>query len=161
VIGWLFNKWANNRQIKEAKDFLDRVKSMNSDELSIPLLVVLETANMAFEEKGIDVFDPFPAMAKDPSVALYFSKMVIELQKIGRQPLAPGPMVWTHTMRATYNHNVRNLVRDIWTELHRGEPFVEDARDELFSVYDMWPSLDRLGETPIGLESEKSGRGDK
>ena len=155
MLGKLFNKWAMKRQVKEATDFLGRLKSMNSDELGIPLVVTLEAAEMIREEKGLDVFDPFATMATDPSASFYYSTLAIKLQKMEREILAPGAMVWAHTLRATVNHEIRNLVRQIWVELNRGSPFVENARHDLMSLYQIWPNLDRVGETPVGMEAGK------
>ena len=155
MLGKLFERWATNRQVKEAEDFLERLRAMNSDELGLPLAVTLDAATMALDERGIDVFDPFAAIAVDPSASLYFSQMVGQLQKMGRHVLAPGPMVWTHTLRATMNHRVRELVREIWAELLRGVPHAEDARHQLLDLFGMWPDLDRLGDVPIGMERKK------
>lgn len=155
MIGKLFNSWAMKVQVREASDFASRLKSMNSDELGMPLALTLEAAQMALEDRNIDVFDPFSAISIDPAASLFFSQMVIKLQKDGRNELAPGAMVWAHTLRATMNHKSRNIVREIWSELNRGEPYVEDARDYLLSAYSIWPSLDRAGETPVGMEMSK------
>lgn len=151
----LFDKWATRKQVAEAKDFLARVKSMNSDELAIPLVVTLETADQARNEKGFDVFDPFSTMAQDPGASRYFSQLANDIKKSGRIGLATGAMIWCHTMRATVNYEVRPIVREIWKELHRAIPHAEEGRQELLSVYHMWPSFDRLGETPIGMEADK------
>ena len=155
MLGRLFNSWATNRQVREAQDFLDRLKSMNSDELGIPIVATLAAADLALEERGIDVFDPFSAIAHDPSASLFFSTLVGKLQEDGRQVLAAGAMVWAHTLRATVNHKSRNIVRGIWAELNRGTPYVEDARHDLLSMFGIWPDLERAGHVPIGMELSK------
>jgi len=153
MFGWLFRKWAVNKQMKEAEDFLSRMKSMNDDELGWPTALTFEAAKMVMEDRSVDVFDPYVAVHMDPEVTFYLSNMVGQLQKMGRQAVCPGVMVWVHTLRSASNHKVRNLVRKIWSELKRGEPYAEDARHELMSAFQMWPNLDRLGEVPKGMEA--------
>ena len=152
MIGLFRKRQAFKRQVREVDDFLSRIKSMNGDELGLPICVTLEAAKMAEEELGVNVYAPFPAMAARPDAALFMSKMVEELQRLDRLILAPGPMVWAHTLRATINHEVRNPARKIWSELARGVPYAERARDDLLTMYGMYPDLDRLGEVPDGFE---------
>lgn len=155
MFGRLFERWALAKQVKEGHEFLSRMKSMNSDELAIPLVLTLEAAQMYSEEKGIDVFDPFTAIAKDPSASLYFSSLVNELQRKGRQVLASGAMVWAHTLRATVNHELRDVVREVWVELNRGLPHIEAARMELLEHFGLWPDLEKAGLTPVGMEPKR------
>ena len=59
------------------------------------------------------------------SVALV--SLIKEFQKMGQPSDATGAMIWLHSVRALNVPEIRILGREMWKQLERGFPYVEDA----------------------------------
>lgn len=63
------------------------------------------------------------------SVAL--ASAVNQFQKMGQPSDAFGAMVWLHSVRALNTPEIRSLGREMWGELIRGFPFVDEPLEEM------------------------------
>ena len=59
-------------------------------------------------------------------------------------------MVWLHTMRAAARLELRPLGRDMWRELARGFPYVEESVEEWSMLTDDTLDMSRATEFPKG-----------
>jgi len=73
---------------------------------------------------------PDLVIVSDTAGAMKVRQMIREAQE--KEPtMAAGLMVWLHTLRATQTPEVRPKAREMWAQLERGLPYVEEAAETL------------------------------
>lgn len=80
---------------------------------------------------------------------------VTQFQKMGQPSDACGVMIWLHSVRALNSPELRGLGRDLWGELLRGFPFVDEPLRDMKKLigYRLPTNLDhQLMFVPRGLE---------
>lgn len=128
-MGWLINKlnrWAVSSQSKELTEFVQKLSTMDGREIGFVVAMATD-ARHALEKEGHMVMDPIVYFPMNPGFPLSLSRTIIQLQKQGNPQAAAALMVWAHTMRVGANLELRQLGRDMWKELARGFPYVEDG----------------------------------
>ncbi|EBX2183591.1 hypothetical protein E1A40_08750 [Salmonella enterica subsp. enterica serovar Aba] len=128
-MGWLasrFDKWAGKKQAQEICDFISRLKAMDSEEIGL-VVATATNARHVLEQEGHDLMNPTVYLALRPEFTFSLSQTAIKFQKDGNYILAAALMVWIHTFRSGDRLELRQYGRDMWRELERGFPFVEDA----------------------------------
>jgi len=79
---------------------------------------------------GWNLDDPDLVIVSDIACAMKVRRMINEVQE--KEPTtAAGLMVWLHTLRATQTPEVRPKAREMWAQLQRGLPYVEEAAETL------------------------------
>ena len=74
-----------------------------------------------------NVMEPVLYTSVNPGFPLLLVKTIAEAQKQGRTQDAAGLMIWAHTARAGIRLELRALAREMWRELARGFPHVQEA----------------------------------
>jgi hypothetical protein len=118
-----------NMQLRESHKFLENLKVVDCNEIGFTVALATHFRN-EWREKGIDVSDPIVAHSLNPSLVIDIIKEIRSLQRSGGEALASGLMVWVHSLRAANDLKLRETARNIWGELERGFPFVEQAQIE-------------------------------
>jgi hypothetical protein len=118
-------KWAVNIQAEEMSKFVSRLESMDGPEIGLELAMATHWRNSLSLKR--ELMDPIYYVSVNPMAGIEFDHMVKELQQRGRNLEAIGLMVWSHTLRAAVNQDLRGLGRKMWKELERGFPFVHES----------------------------------
>jgi len=116
-----------NMQLKDSQNFLANLKVADGQELGLTVALATHFRN-EWSEKGIDVSDPIVTHNLNPSLVIDIIKQIQDLQRTDGEVLASGLMVWVHSLRAGNDLKLRAVAREIWGELERGFPFVEQAK---------------------------------
>ena len=133
MLGRLFDSWAGKKQAKELKSFVENLRAADGSELG---MVVACATNWRHElrQDGWDLLAPSLCLATDPMITFRLIKAIQKLQHDDRPELAVGLMVWVHTLRALTRLQLRSLGRDMWRELSRGFPHVDEAAVGAFAI---------------------------
>jgi len=153
LVGWLdrkIGKWASGKQKKELGEFLNRLRAMDGEELGLVVACATDRRHL-LEAQGHMVSDPIVYVAENPQFLAQLSQVTVEYQRQGRLVLAAAMMVWVHTLRAGLQGELRPYGRDMWRELQRGFPYVEEAA--VHAAVDLKLILDTTGfdDVPKGL----------
>jgi len=151
--GWFarkVNNWASKRQRKDLEDFLLRLRAMDGEEIG-HLVAVATHVRHKIEAKGHSLLDP---LSNEPWITAGLSKHTVQLQKEGDLVTAAGLMVWVHTLRAGSHLEIRQLGRNMWRELERGFPHVEDAALGAVVTLGVELNTDGSDSIPLGLNPE-------
>lgn len=145
-----FDRWALGTQAKEMQTFIDGLAGMDSRELGLVVVVATHLRN-ELEDDGFKLMNPLVDYPRDPSVVPRLHRLVRECQKIGQPTDAAGVMVWLHTMRVGGRHELRPQAREMWRQLSRGFPYVNDAASDLLRASFKIPRIDGACTFPAGL----------
>lgn len=149
----MIDSWTTKKQLAEIEDLLSRVRTVDSDELGMPVVNVYNTAHVLQKGQGWDLFEPALVLAQDPFCISKLSNMARTLQRENPSS-AVGLIVWTHSLRGIENFKVRDKARELWKHLRRGFPFAEEAMFQIARVTGSLANIDRLGEVPRGLSPD-------
>jgi hypothetical protein len=152
-MGWLsrsVNKWASDKQFEELASFIANLRAMDGPEIGYVLAIATHIRH-GMEGDGHNVMDPIVYTSQNPSFALYLSRMIIEAQKQGRNPEAAALMIWLHTMRAGIRIELRSLARELWSQLERGFPYVEQALVAGLPIAATHPNVTGASQFPAGF----------
>ena len=158
MAGWLsrmFDRWAGNRQAQEMSDFVKSLRAMDADEIGMVVALATDQRN-ALESAGYRVSDPIIYNNQEPLFTFHMTRRVQRLQKENRLQEAAALMVWVHTMRAGSRAELRGLGREMWEQLARGFPYVEDQTNALEMLTGARPDVSEACKFPIGLAPEPS-----
>ena len=149
----MFDSWAGNKQVKELSSFVDNLRAADGSELG---MVVACATNWRHElgQDGWDLLEPSLCLATDPMITFRLTKAIQKLQHDGRPELAVGLMVWVHTLRASTRLQLRSLGRDMWRELSRGFPHVDEAAVGTFRIMGTAFDTRNSDQFPSGLTPE-------
>lgn len=150
---WLahrLNKWASDKQHEELTSFIANLRAMDGAEIGY-VLAVATHIRRGMEGDGHNVMDPIVYTSQNPTFVLFLSRMIIEAQKQGRNPEAAALMIWLHTMRAGIRIELRSLGRELWSQLERGFPFVEQAAAAGLPIAATRPNVTGASQFPVGF----------
>jgi hypothetical protein len=128
-MGWLMNKinsWSSDKQHEEMAHFVDMLRAMDGPELGHVVAIATHMRH-ALELEGHNVLDPIIYTGQNVGFPLFLSRTIAEAQKQGRTQDAAALMVWLHTARAGVRLELRNLAREMWRQLERGFPHVNES----------------------------------
>lgn len=150
MLGRLMSNFWEGVQLKEMQTFIDGLRAVDAEEIGF---VVAHAANWRneLEVRGYNLLDPLVFHASDPNAVSVLVKTVQGLQKQGIPQVAPGLMVWVHTLRAGNSLNLRAKAREMWAELVRGFPHTEQAWRDWKETVGVWLDINGYDEIPVGL----------
>lgn len=150
----LFTKWKLSRylriQEREISSFTAQLSQMDSDEIGLVVALAADTRNR-LEDAGFLLSDPIAANTVEPETPSALNEMIRTLQAEGRLQEAAALMVWLHTSRVGARLELRPLARQMWAQLERGFPHVEEASMTLMRVFFRSIRLNGYDEFPKGL----------
>lgn len=155
-MGWFtrkFDSWASKKQRTEMADFIARLRSMDSSEIGHVVACATHLRHQ-LEAEGHIPIDPINYVAINPMFPLLLSRTTIGFQKQGRLQDAAALMVWLHTARAGVRLELRFLGRELWKELERGFPYVEEAADNVKVLFGKQLDISEATTFPFGLTPE-------
>ena len=154
MFGWLKNKAQAKFvgiQKREVDDWIAKLRSLDSSEVATILAMAMHYRNTVLDEKEIDLMFPFVVITIDPSFALKVNHDVQKLQREKLFSMASGAIVWLFTLRAALSPELRESGRQIWAQLERVFPKVEEAAHGFYAVTGMLPDFDGAGKFPDGF----------
>ncbi|MFQ5764908.1 MAG: hypothetical protein ACE5GT_08270 [Rhodospirillales bacterium] len=131
---WLFGKirtQALSAGTKETETFVTGLKAMGDRELGA-LVAVATVIRVNMDTHGViaeDVFGdgPLPSAEILGRTQMHINKVARQFTKLGLPSDAAGAMVWSYTLRCLNVPELMPLGREMWAELRRGFPHVEEA----------------------------------
>jgi hypothetical protein len=150
VFSNILNKWATSIQRKEIKEFICNLKVMDSQELGFVVAVATDIRHR-LESEGHVLMDPISYVALEPQFPHFLSSTIVRLQKQGQPVDAAGMMIWAHTFRAANRLELRGLGREMWGELERGFPYIEESASGFMRLTGKWLDISGANSFPIGL----------
>lgn len=151
----LFHKLAVKRGKKELQEFIDKLKVIDSDSIGMVVAWATHYKNQ-LEQDGHKVSDPIVYCSINPFFSLELSTYIKELQNTGRLQDAAALMVWLHTIRGAGMGclELRVLGREMWKELERGFPYVEERKFALEELLGEPVNIEGYQEFPKGFAPE-------
>mgnify|MGYP001614024996 CR=1 FL=1 len=155
-MGWLnrkLDKWASDSQRKEMADFIDRLRTMDGTDLGL-VVAMATTFRHQLEAKGHNPMDPILYTRQNPDFCYLLSSTAVTFQKEGKPQDAAALMVWVHTARAGLRLELRSLGRELWKQLERGFPYVEETALPFRIITGTELNIEGATDFPIGLTPE-------
>lgn len=165
MFGWIKKRVLNASTGSKRNDmerFISGLKGADSNELAM-LLVLGNSTRLRLIEQ-----DLIPPGALDYSIPrvgdigikcdmcpIQINGYIKQAEKQETQSLAAACMIWLHSVRALNDPELRFLGQEMWDELSRGFPNIEDAFDDLDGAAPelLHPhTFDELHFIPPGLE---------
>lgn len=114
---------------REVNGYISKLRGMDGDEIGGVVALSTHMRNQFLNETDLDLFFPFETAIADPFLVSRLSRYAKKIQKKGLIGLinSAGILVWIHTLRATMNPDLRMKAREMWGELSRGFPYVEEG----------------------------------
>lgn len=128
-IARFFYRRETNRQLKESLSFLDALKSLSGPEMG-ELLLLATHIRHGLEQSGCNVLTPLEVRLTQPHATSNMIKQVQMFKQARNDTAAAAMMVWALSTRATSCQELFGTGRDIWTELSRGKPYLQVAREK-------------------------------
>lgn len=156
---WLSNKlvnWGVAVQRREIKSWLRNLRSLNSDDLGMIVTIATHVRHKIELKYHVDLLDPIVTYARDPDIELVVHQMIKAFQSSGMPESAAGAMVWLHTLRCGAALELRPLGRELWRELRRGFPFIEQSAAGLELLSDQQIIITDATRIPFGLEPDRT-----
>ena len=131
---WFFGKvrdQALSSGAKEIGKFNAGLKAMSDEDIGT-LIAVATVIRINFETNDVipeGVFEegPLPSVEAIGSYQLRINKVARQFRKMGLETDSGGAMVWSYTLRCLNVPELRPLGVEMWSQLRRGFPHVEDA----------------------------------
>lgn len=152
-MAWLARRidaWASGRQQKEVSDYVARLRSMDGAEIGMVVAMATHFRHL-FAAQGHDVMDPMLSTTINPALPSFVAKLIRQAQQAQQLPQAGALMVWLHTLRGAVRLELRQSARDMWRELARGFPHVDDARYNLLEITGRLTDVDGADQFPKGF----------
>jgi len=150
----LFLSWATNTQRKEITRFTDALRAMDSEEIGALVATATDLRHTIAAGGGLDLLDPRTVEAIRPTAAQDLNRQIRRMQARNSQEVAAAIMVWLHTIRAANNPDLRMLGREMWRQLERGFPKVEQAAADLQVVGIRHLNIEGYSVFPLGLSPD-------
>ncbi|CCG41828.1 hypothetical protein [Magnetospirillum molischianum] len=150
----LFLSWATKVQRKEITRFTDALRAMDSDEIGALLALATDLRHTLEADSRLDLLDPRAVEIIWPSAAQALNRQIRNMQATNSRELAAAAMVWLHTIRAANNPDLRMLGREMWRQLERGFPKVEQAAADLQVVGMSHLNIEGYSVFPLGLSPD-------
>jgi hypothetical protein len=155
-MNWLIqkmDKWATNKQREEMVNFIALLRSMDGSELGHAVAIATH-ARHKLETTGHHPMDPIVYTSINPGFPLFLSRVTNEFKKKRQDQDAAAYMIWTHTARAGVRLELRSLGRELWRELSRGFPHVEESAHSFFLLSGIRLNISFAQQFPSGLTPE-------
>ncbi len=131
---WFFGKvrdQALSSGAKEIEKFNAGLKAMSDEDIGT-LIAVATVIRINFETndvipEGVFAEGPLPSVDAIGSYQLRINKVARQFRKMGLGTDSGGAMVWSYTLRCLNVPELRPLGVEMWSQLRRGFPHVEDA----------------------------------
>ena len=146
-------RWAEKVQQREMDDYLLKLRGIDGSELGSVAAVAAHMRNKMLCERGVDFLMPHAATAADPSLIFKLVGAIKEFQKRGKIGLinAAATMLWVHTIRAVNNPNLRSTAREMWGEIGRGFPYLEEGAELIEAMTRTTLDMREAGRYPDGF----------
>jgi hypothetical protein len=136
---------------RDLNEVIARIKGMDAAEIGLVLAVAADVRN-AVPVLNETLFDLHALAGPDSMMLpLQMSQRIQELQRQKLFVAAAAWMVWLHTVHAAQHQQLRYLAKQMWGELERGFPYVEDCAQEFEAVGNGTLVTIRGTEFPAGL----------
>jgi hypothetical protein len=158
MLNWFHNKlvsWGSKQQRTEIETWLQMLRAMNSDEIGMLMAGATHFRHILENTYHVNLLEPFEANSIDPELSSKLRKLIQEYQSNGDNTSAACVMVWLHSLRCSALLDVRPLGRELWQELRRGFPFVDDAANSMLRTTRQLLNTDGFDSIPVGLEPER------
>ncbi len=131
---WFFGKvgdQALSSGAKEIEKFNAGLKAMSDEDIGT-LIAVATVIRINFETndvipEGVFAEGPLPSVDAIGRYQLRINKVARQFRKMGLETDSGGAMVWSYTLRCLNVPELRPLGVEMWSQLRRGFPHVEDA----------------------------------
>ncbi len=143
--------FVSERMKKEIKDYIVLLKSADDEEVGLALVLTSNYAQKYLKDTGIDLYEPAVAVQLNPYITFEFSTKIEKYQSEGDNISAAPLLAWGHTLRAITNHQVRDLGREMWGELQRGLPYIDEKIEAVEIVFGEVADISRAKDIPVGL----------
>ncbi len=119
---------------KEMEKFVTALKSMGDKDLG-SIVAIATVLRVNFESHGVLAQDVFgdgalPSTETLGRYQLEINRLSRQFRKMGLASDAAAAMVWSYTLRCLNVPELRSLGLEMWAELKRGFPHVEDALEK-------------------------------
>lgn len=144
------------REKKDIRVFIDRLKVMDSYNKGLVVAWATDYKNQ-LEQEGHKVSDPYALNHTNPLFVVDLGNRVKGLQKNDKPEEAAALMVWLHTIRTTCAGSRLELLgfgREMWKELERGFPYVEEQKLALEELTGKTVNIEGYQNFPKGLTPE-------
>lgn len=148
MFGWFKKKTTSDGGALAS--WLDMLRAVDGSELGLPVAFAAHFRNK-YLLTGRDFNKPHELVHRDPEFILRLIDEIQRMQASGLQYMAPGLMVWVHTIRAARDLELRMLGRQMWSELARGFPYAERAAQDVWPVAGFKPDIDGFDSFPEGF----------
>jgi hypothetical protein len=149
MFGW-FKKKPVTGDGGQLAAWLKMLQTLDGSELGLPVAFAAHFRNK-YSLTGRNFNKPAEIAHFDPDFVVRMIDEVHRLQASGLQYMAPGIMIWVHSFRAAHDLELRPLGRQMWGELARGFPFVEQAAIEVAPLTGFELDIAGYREFPEGL----------
>jgi len=129
MFGWLKRKAQLKIVAAQEQDinrFILGLKGASPQEVGATVAIANHWRNLLENDRRWDLDHPDLVMVADPGAAMLIGGLIRRLQK-DNPLMASGLMVWIHTLRASSTPEIRQLGREMWSQLARGIAHAEDA----------------------------------
>lgn len=149
----MLRRMADKSQQRDIDDYLLKLRGMDGSEIGGVIVLAAHMRNRFLDGTGLDFLTPHAVTAADPSVVIELVKTAKDFQKKGHRGLinAAALFVWIHTLRATINPNLRVKAREMWGELARGFPHIEEGTRLIEELMGETLELSKAGTYPDGF----------
>jgi hypothetical protein len=155
-VGWFSRKvenWASNNMRQELESFIASLRAMDGSEIGIVVAMATHLRHQ-LESMGHMPMDPIVYVAVNPRFPLLLSQTIGDFQKQERFRDAAALLIWAHSARAGSRLELRALGRELWRELARGFPHVEDGARSVAEMTGSRLNTQGANEFPKGLTPE-------
>jgi len=149
----LFDRWALKKQKKELTAFTSNLQAVDGPELGLVVAIATHLRHQ-LEIDGHNILDPINYFSIRPEFPYFLSTTIIQFQKERRTQEAAGLMIWLHTFRSAARLELRALGRNMWKELERGFPYVEEGAAGYRVMMGIDLNVEGAESFPLGLTPE-------
>jgi hypothetical protein len=163
MFGW-FKKKKHVATVEQIEQDLVRfvlaLRGANAEEIGSILACTYYWMTVLEEQNGWNLDYPDLIAGQDPTAVEKIVELLVEVRKRCDPALVTGLMVWLHTFRATTIPHLRLKGREMWAQLMRGMPHVDDGATAFQLFVGVQVNLSNAGRIPQNLlPSSPSGNG--
>lgn len=159
---WIL-RLADESQQRQIDEYLRHLRDSPSEGIGMVLAMSAHMRNRYLVDRGVDFLRPKNVTATDPRLVVTLVDVAKDFQRKGTIGLcnAAALMIWCHTLRATLNPRLTPKVLEMWRELARGFPYIEDGLVDIHQMTGEFVDLRDAGRFPSEFVPEfRSTQGD-
>lgn len=155
LVGLITRRVAQS-QVRQAEDYLARLRGASLPDIAFALLVATETRHRLDLLFEVDLLDPHATVAAHPAIIFKLARIAIDLQKSGDLVGAGGVLPWLHTLRGVHYLQVAAVVRAIWGEMGKAAYLVPEVHARHIAL-GLFPAcrLDGYDRFPTGFAPDR------